>query len=254
MTFRRGPPFAIYMAHEDQARVAREFWIDHAQQQTGVGAVHPSSRWERYHAWTRGMLQDWTLARMRAAAPRYRRCVDLGCGIGDWTERFADISDEIHACDVAPDFVAETRRRVPVAVVECADLREYQLPRKVDLVYVGAVLCYVPDADALDVFKRIRAATVPGALVVVRDYCAFNLGRRTVNQDVDFYSVHRRANDLLQLADLAGLSCVEWRSSPSIYGEVMARRVPLLQWPLRALWRVATASWLRASHTLVLRA
>lgn len=200
------------------------------------------------------MLQEWTLARMRAGAPRYRRCVDLGCGIGDWTAQFAEIADEIHACDVAPRFVAETRRRVPVAVVECADLREYRLPRMVDLVYVGAVLSDVADADALDVFRRIRAATVPGALVVVRDYCTFNFGQPAVNDDRGFYSVHRRAGDVVELARSAGLSCVESRSSPSMYGEVMARRVPLLQWPLRALWRLATAGWLRASHTFVLRA
>lgn len=200
------------------------------------------------------MLQAWTLARMRAGSLRYRRCVDLGCGIGDWTAQFAEIADEIHACDVAPRFVAETRQRVPVAVVECADLRDYQLPRMVDLVYVGAVLSYVPDTDALDVFRRIRAATIPGALVVVRDYCAFNLGRATVNEEAGFYSVHRTPRDLVELARRAGLSCVESRSSPSMYGEVMAHRMPLLQWPLRALWRLATAGWLRASHTFVLRA
>jgi SAM-dependent methyltransferase len=242
------------MAHEDQARIARDFWIDHARQHTGTRAVHPHSRWGGYHAWTRRMLQDWTLERMRAARRRYRRCIDLGCGIGDWTERFSEIADEIHACDVSPDFVAQTRRRVPPAIVECADLREYRLPRQVDLVYVGSVLLYVADADVIDVLRRIRAATVAGALVIVRDYCTFNLGRRTVNRDRDFYSVHRRPRDLRKLAELAGLSCVEERSSPSIYAEVMTRAVPWLQWPMRALWRTATVGWRRASHTLVLRA
>ena len=242
------------MAHQDRARIAREFWIDRAQQQVGIQAVHPSIRWQRYHAWTRAMLQDWTLERMRRAAGHYRRCVDLGCGIGDWAERLAEIADEIHACDVAPHFVAETRRRVPAAVVECADLREYRLPRQLDLVYLGAVLSYLPDRDVLDVFRRIRAATVPRALVIVRDYCAFNFGRASVNGQRDFFSVHRRPRDLLRLAEASGLSCVESRSSPSIYGEVMARGVPLLQWPMRGLWRIATLAWLRASHTFILRA
>lgn len=200
------------------------------------------------------MLQEWTLARIRAAARRYRRCVDLGCGIGDWTERFADIADEVHACDVSPHFVALTQRRVPSAIVECTDLRDYRFPRQVDLVYVGAVLLYVSDADVIDTFRRIRGATVPGALVVVRDYCVFNAGRRTVNAARDFFSIHRRARELRALAAAAGLSCVELRSSPSIYGEVMASGAPLLQWPLRVAWRIATASWLRASYTLVFRA
>jgi SAM-dependent methyltransferase len=239
------------MADEDHARAAREFWIDHARTYDGNRAVHPRSRWHRYHDWTRRMLQRWTLARMHAAAPRYRRCVDLGCGIGDWTERFAEISDEVHACDLSSDFVAQTRRRVPAAIVQCSDLRAYVLPRQLDLVYIGAVLLYLDDGDVLDVLRRIRAATTPGALVVVRDYCAFNLGRRTINSDAGFYSVHRRARDLRELAALAGLVCVEERASPSIYGEVMARGLPLAQWPLRAAWRLATAAWRRASYTLV---
>jgi len=104
------------------------------------------------------------------------------------------------------------------------------------------------------VLRRIRAATVPGALVVIRDYCVFNLGRPTINDHRDFYSVHRRARDLRLLAGVAGLTCIELRSSPSIYAEVMTRAVPLLRWPMRMLWRIATATWLRASHSLVLRA
>jgi len=51
----------------------------------------------------------------------------------------------------------------------------------------------------------------------------------------------------------AFLSCVERRTSPSIYGEVLARGTPL-QWPLRALWRLGTAHWRRSSYTLILRA
>lgn len=251
MTLCRRPPFVVGMADDNKAR---EFWIEQAREHAGARAVHPDARWSRYHAWTRRMLQDWTLGRMRAAAPRYRRCVDLGCGIGDWTERFAELADEVHACDVSPDFVAQTRLRVPAAIVECADLREYRFPRQSDLVYVGAVLTYLPDADVLDVLRRIRATTVPGALVVVRDYCVFNLGRPTINDRGDFYSVHRRARDLRLLAAVAGLTCIELRASPSMYAEVMTRAVPLLRWPMRALWRIATATWLRASHTLVFRA
>jgi SAM-dependent methyltransferase len=254
MMFCPGPAFVICMPHQNEARIARDFWIEHSRDHVGTQAVHPRGAWSGYHAWTRRMLQDWTIERVKDAAPRYRRCIDLGCGIGDWTERFAELADEVHACDLSPDFVEQTRMRVPAAIVQCADLRDYKFPRRSDLVYVGAVLTYLPDADVLDVLRRIRAATVPGALVLVRDYCAFNLGRRTVNQSAAFYSVHRRAGDLCQLAELAGLTCVELRSSPSIYGEVMTRRAPLLQWPMRALWRLATASWMRASHTLILRA
>ena len=200
------------------------------------------------------MLQRWTLARLHAVGPRFARCLDLGCGHGDWTELLAQISGEVFACDVAPAFVEQTRARVPRAIVDRADLRSYRMPRDLDLVYLGAVLMHLPDRDALDVLQRVRAAATPNAVVVVRDWCTFNLGRRDEQPDPRYFSVHRRPRELVTLVERAGLVCVELRSSPSIYADMMAHGARWLRWPLRALWRAATMHWLRASHTLVLRA
>ena len=235
--------------------LAREFWLQRSRTLDGPAAVHPDTRWLRYDTWTRGMLQTWTLARLRALRPRFRCAVDLGCGFGDWTERFGAISDQIHACDLAPDLAAATQRRLARhrdARIECADVREFELPPRCDFVYIGAVLMYLSDAAALDVLHRVRAAIAPGALVVIRDFCAFNLGRRTVHRTDASYDVNRRPAELVAMAERAGLQCLELRSSPSIYGEVMGGA--LLAWPSRALWRLATAFWLRCSHTFVLHA
>lgn len=238
-------------------RAARAYWLARAHRLEGPRAVHPDSRWLGYDTWTRGLLQRWTLARVRADRPRYRRCADLGCGFGDWTQLFAHLADEIHACDLAPEFVAQARARVAghaMAHIVCADVRAYAIPLGVDLVYVGAVLMYLPDRDVLDVLSRIRAAAAPGALVIVRDFCAFNLGQRRVESRDGAYTVYRRASELRAVAEAAGMRVLEQRCSPSMYGEVLASRVRPLAWPLRAFGRVATLGWRRASHTLVLRA
>lgn len=235
--------------------VARDFWISRARGMAGPAAVHPDTRWLAYDVWTRGMLQTWTLRRLRAARTRFRRAIDLGCGFGDWTEQFAAVSDEIHACDVSPDLAAATQRRLArhrAAHVTVADIREFDIPAGADLVYLGAVLMYLSDAAAQDVLHRVRAALAPGALVVVRDFCAFNLGARTVNRTAGSYDVNRRPAELLAMGERAGLRCVEVRSSPSIYGEVMGGT--LWGFPLRALWRLATVHWLRCSHTFAFRA
>jgi SAM-dependent methyltransferase len=235
--------------------LANDYWIRRARNFEGPTAVHPDLAWARYHAWTRGLLQRWTFARLAAIAPRFRRAADLGCGFGDWTAQFAEISDEIFACDVAPDFAAATQLRLArhrAARVVCADLRTVELPGEIDLVYVGAALMYLGDDDARAVLARIREAMAPGATVVVRDYCTFNLGRRTVNRNAEAFSIHRTPRDVRRLAERARLRCVEQRSSPSMYGDVMGGVA--LRWPARALWRLATLSWLRASHTFVLRA
>ena len=59
--------------------------------------------------------------------------------------------------------------------------------------------------------------------------------------------------ELAALAEAAGLHAVELRSSPRMYADVMAHGVRAFAWPLRAAWWLATATWRRASHTLVAR-
>jgi SAM-dependent methyltransferase len=239
----------------DPRSAARDYWLDRTSTLAGPRAVHPDTRWLGYDLWTRRLLQRWTLARL--GGRRFRHCVDLGCGYGDWTAQFAARADAIDACDLAPAFVAETRRRLAAhsaARVDCADLREWPLPRGFDFAYVGAVLMYLPDRDAGDVLRRIRKAASPGALVVVRDFCAFGRGRRTVDTRDGGYVVYRRGRELVQLAETAGLTAVELRASPRMYADVMAHGNRVAGWALRVAWRLATLTWSRASHTLIARA
>ncbi|MGE3765797.1 MAG: hypothetical protein AB7L94_26285, partial [Kofleriaceae bacterium] len=88
-------------------KTASDFWIQHGRSAAGVTAVEPYIRWHGYHARSRRALQRWTIDRLRADRPRYRIGVDLGCGNGEWTELFAPLCNELHACDVSPDFVAQ---------------------------------------------------------------------------------------------------------------------------------------------------
>jgi SAM-dependent methyltransferase len=190
------------------------------------------------------------LKRIKTVKPRFHRALDLGCGYGDWTSLFAPLCDEIHACDVAPEFAAHTFLRLAqhrAAYVKCEDIRDYEVPDELDFIYVGAVLCYIDDADVLDVMRRLRAAATRDAMLVMRDYCTFNLGRPTRYET----SIHRDPRRLRDLAELAGFRCLEVRSSPSIYGEEMAGNARWLRWPLRTGWRTATVMWQRASYTLV---
>jgi SAM-dependent methyltransferase len=229
---------------------AVDYWTERARTVPVALAIHPKDRWRRYHAWTRALLQAWTLKRIKTVKPRFHRALDLGCGYGDWTSLFAPFCDEIHACDVAPEFAAHTFLRLAqhrAAYVKCEDIRDYEVPDELDFIYVGAVLCYIDDADVLDVMRRLRAAATRDAMLVMRDYCTFNLGRPTRYET----SIHRDPRRLRDLAELAGFRCLEVRSSPSIYGEEMAGNARWLRWPLRTGWRTATVMWQRASYTLV---
>lgn len=249
MTDRRAAPCGAGM--DDEAKVVERFWIERAARLTPEEAVHPKSRFLGYEMWTRRMLQTWTMRRLAAMKPRSARTLDVGCGYGDWTELLARMSDEIHAFDIAPDFVEQTKRRVPAAQVTCSDLQSFKMPRDLDLVYVGAVLLYAKQPDVVDVLRRVRDSIRKDGLVVIRDWCTFNVGRRTTNSGGGHWSIHRSPDELCWLAEAARLRVVEVRSSPSIYGEVMGGRIA--QWPLRGLWRLFSLPVRRASHTLILR-
>lgn len=236
-----------------QQQNAVDYWTERARTVPAALAVHPQESWKRYHAWARKMLQEWTLKRVRAVKPRFRRALDLGCGYGDWTALFAPLCDEIHACDVAPEFAAQAFLRLAqhrAAYVSCDDIRTYEVPKQLDLIYVGAVLLYLEDSEALEVLRRLREAAAPGALLMIRDYCTFNFGRPTRLER----STHREPERLRDLAQFAGFQFEEMRSSPSIYGEQMAGNTRWLRWPLRAAWRAATFTWQRASFTLTFSA
>jgi SAM-dependent methyltransferase len=240
------------MHPREPSKTANDFWVQYGKRAAGVTAVEPYIRWHGYHARSRRALQRWTVDRLRADRPRYRLGVDLGCGNGEWTELFAPLCDEVHACDVSPDFVAQARARMAwhrAASVEVSDLRSFPIPKGADFIYVGAAFMYLQDRAVSEVFRNIVANAADNAHVVVRDYCTFNLGLRT-EYPLQGHSIHRPASHLIDLATEAGLRCDEARSSFSIYGELGGSGVPGLQWPLRALFRFITIPWTRASHTL----
>lgn len=217
-----------------------------------AAAVHPNTRLLRYHTWTRRLLQRWTVRRVLSERSRYARCVDLGCGPGDWSELFAPHCDELHACDSDPKLLAKARERMPsphVHITRC-DVRTYEPPVDVDLVFLGAVLMYLPDDDALRLLRRLQAAAVPGALIVIRDYLTIHLGRPSVNKD-DGFSVHRSPEQLRALVERAGFTWIETHSSLQMYAEVLGGKY--FTWPVRALWELISAPWTRASYTLLFR-
>lgn len=245
---------------------ARDFWIARGDM-TSVNAVAPGCRNARYESWTRGCLQDWTMRRaQQALGRRCGRAVDLGCGFGDWTVQLAAMADEIVACDIAPGFVEETRRRLreagcASATVACEDVRSFNAYSDADLVHVGAVLMYLDDAGCEEVLRTARERIASDGVLVGREWCAIRFGRAVVNRS-PWFSVHRRARRYVEMAEAAGFRAVEAVASPSIYGDVLAGRwlargrdaVPLWsRWLIGAPWYAASLFWTRGSVTFVLR-
>jgi DNA-binding winged helix-turn-helix (wHTH) protein len=70
--------------------------------------------------------------------PRVRRVCDVGCGNGETALELARRGLEVHALDLSPVFCHAVREKARQAglrvVVHCADMRDFILPRSVDLV------------------------------------------------------------------------------------------------------------------------
>ncbi len=245
---------------------ARDFWIARGEM-TGVNAVAPGCRNARYESWTRGCLQSWTLRRARHLLGRpCGRAVDLGCGFGDWTVQLAAMADDVVACDIAPGFVEETRRRLreagcPSATVACDDVRRFAAYRDADLVHLGAVLMYLDDAGCAAVLRLVRERIATDGVLIGREWCAIRLGRSLVNRN-PWFSVHRRARRYVEMAEAAGFRAVESLASPSIYGDVLAARwlarrrdaAPVWsRWLVGAPWYAASLFWTRGTVSFVLR-
>ena len=75
---------------------------------------------------------------LRTALPKVHRVCDLGCGSGETAVELAGRGLEVHAVDLSPVFCETVRtkaRRAGLTVhVHCQDMRDFTLPRPVDLV------------------------------------------------------------------------------------------------------------------------
>jgi len=98
--------------------------------------------------------------------------IDLGCGDGTDTVALLEAGWRVLAIDSSPDFpgyllprvrLPEQRDRLELQV---ADFRTADLPR-CDLLHAGFSLFFCPPADFPAVWRRVRAALAPGAVLSV---------------------------------------------------------------------------------------
>ena len=105
---------------------------------------------------------------LRGILPRVRRACDLACGSGEGALDLARAGLEVHAVDLSPVFCrivrGKARRAGRKIHVHRADMREFSLPRPVDLVLAEfAALNNLADRRQLpQVLRAVARALVPG--------------------------------------------------------------------------------------------
>ncbi len=140
---------------------------------TTAGGGHPHPRWDA------SLYADNTAHHRRfddsvldgIDVPADARVLDLGCGVGDFTRRLADVVPDgaVLGVDAAPDMVRVAasrcdRRNVDFRTVPAQRLDSMAAESSYDAVVSVATLHWIPAADQPGVLAQIRRILRPGGL------------------------------------------------------------------------------------------
>lgn len=97
------------------------------------------------------------------------RCLDAGCGTGQWLSWLADRFEHASGVDVSAEMVAAARARLgDRAQVEQRALHQLD-PAGYDLVFLGGVLMYIDDDQLVSTIEKVRSAVAPGGVLIARE-------------------------------------------------------------------------------------
>jgi len=96
------------------------------------------------------------------------RCVDLGCGTGDFTARLRPLGLDLHGVDLSPNAVRLARQRFPDITFHVGDIEQPELEAgSFDVVVFSGVLHHFPELErAVAESWRLLA---PGGLALAYD-------------------------------------------------------------------------------------
>ena len=109
--------------------------------------------------------------RIRAEHPDATSVLDVACGTGEHAVHLAE-GFEVHGIDLEPAFVARAREKVPHGRFEVADMRDFDLGRRYDVVQcLFSSIGYLTEPEdvvaALRCFERHLA---PGGVILVEPW------------------------------------------------------------------------------------
>ena len=98
--------------------------------------------------------------------------LDLGSGVGFWTEYFAQRFAHVTSVEASPVLYSALTDRCSrySNVTTCnANVLSYEPPEKIGLVFLGGLLMYLDEDDVRALLERLAPRLEPGALVLCRE-------------------------------------------------------------------------------------
>ena len=146
--------------------------------------------------------------------------LDLGCGNGQWSLRFAPCVRSVTGVDFSESMLAAGRRKASelglrnIQFVE-SPVEEYNPDRKWGLIFISGVFIYLNDDQAKKTAKIVSNALADDGYVFLRDAASL-LPNRYILDNVwspalgaNYSAIYRTVQEYKDLFSGYGLSCVE---------------------------------------------
>ncbi|EEC45129.1 predicted protein [Phaeodactylum tricornutum CCAP 1055/1] len=98
-----------------------------------------------------------------------QRILDVGCGSGELTQALSHLAKNlvVTGMDADPDMVAKARQQFPSCDFFQGDMRNFEVPEPVDVLFSNAALHWIPAKDAGRAVACMAKALRPGGQLVV---------------------------------------------------------------------------------------
>ena len=143
--------------------------------------------------------------------------LDLGSGIGYWAEYFAKRFAKVVAVEAStPLFDALQQRCAPYPHVENVqgDVLSFEPQDRYQLVFLGGLLMYLNEADAIALLRKLVGSLEPGGMIVCRET---TVKQGVVTREGEYQAVYRSVPTYTRIFNECGLSVVEMkRNTPYV--------------------------------------
>jgi trans-aconitate methyltransferase len=134
--------------------------------------------------------------------------LDLGSGIGHWTEFFAHHFAQVVAVEASQqlyDTLEERCSPLPNVTALHQNVQSFQPRQSYEIVFTGGLLMYLNDVDVVDLLGRLRPCLGPGSLVICRES---TVRGGVVTRNGDYQAVYRSVRIYERLFREAGFEVV----------------------------------------------